>query len=180
MKSLKEVKYFVDRKTGCHIPRRQPGVCHEAKSGDNGYIMLALNGKRVRGHRASYTHYKGVIPKGMIVMHTCDNRECINPNHLLLGTKSDNTQDMIKKGRQVTCLGKSKRKLTDKEIEVIKTSELSSYQLAKIYPVSSTHIRRIKNGTRHNANHKQKQYKNENPSSTHTIERSYIAVEIDY
>lgn len=177
MKSIRDVKYFTDEKTGCHIPKRQKGVWHEGSSGDNGYILLSFKDHRARAHRESYMHYKGVIPKDMVVMHSCDNRECINPNHLSLGTRKDNTQDMIKKGRDNQHVGRKRSKLNAQQIEEIRSSELSSYQLAKIYPVSSTHIRRIRNGTRANPNYKQKQYIN---PIKNTIEPKCIAVEIDY
>jgi hypothetical protein len=50
-------------------------------------------------HRVSYELYIGAIPEGLIVRHTCDVRHCVNPFHLLVGTKKDNTHDMIMRGR---------------------------------------------------------------------------------
>jgi len=104
--------------------------------------------KTITAHRFSYIVHKGDIPNGLVVMHTCDNPRCINPKHLILGTRKQNTQDMIDKGRHYTGEGLSRKKLTDQQIINIRNSTESSYQLAKIYPVSPTQIRRIKNGTR--------------------------------
>ena len=50
-------------------------------------------------HRASYEQFKGNIEKGLFVCHTCDNGICINPDHLFLGTNSDNQKDAYRKGR---------------------------------------------------------------------------------
>ena len=50
-------------------------------------------------HRLAYTLFKGPIPSGMVVMHSCDYPRCVNPEHLNLGTQIENVQDMIRKGR---------------------------------------------------------------------------------
>lgn len=71
---------------------------------DKGYGTFWDNtiNKHIHVHRLSYEIHRGPIPRGLMVLHDCpsgDNRACINPDHLWTGTARDNTQDMIKKGR---------------------------------------------------------------------------------
>jgi hypothetical protein len=55
--------------------------------------------KSVRGHRYVWTLINGNIPSGMVIMHTCDNPKCLNPDHLKLGTQTDNMRDCAEKRR---------------------------------------------------------------------------------
>lgn len=67
-----------------------------------GYGRLSMKYMKpnvIMAHRFSYELHKGKVPKGLFVLHTCDNRQCVNPKHLWLGTQKDNLQDMSKKGR---------------------------------------------------------------------------------
>lgn len=70
----------------------------------NGYgvATITIAGKKwpIAIHRFAYSTTYGPIPSGMVVMHTCDNRSCYNPEHLWLGTQAENMRDMFQKGRE--------------------------------------------------------------------------------
>lgn len=79
---------------------KTPGCWHWAAGKDGiGYGRHARYLGETRAHRLSYRLFKGEIPSGLKVLHTCDVRHCVNPNHLWLGTQADNVADMIQKGR---------------------------------------------------------------------------------
>jgi len=64
----------------------------------NGYATLMTNGNQRGAHRFSYSFFNGEIPKGMVIMHKCDNKICTNPKHLEVGTHQQNIQDAHKRG----------------------------------------------------------------------------------
>lgn len=64
----------------------------------NGYGVIKINKKLISTHRLSYEIHKGSIPDGLLICHSCDNRLCVNPEHLFLGSYSDNTIDAVNKG----------------------------------------------------------------------------------
>lgn len=76
------------------------GCWNWCKSTREEYGQLMVDGVPWTAHRYSYNHFHGAIPKGMVVRHTCDNRRCCNPRHLIIGTYKDNWVDSEKVHRR--------------------------------------------------------------------------------
>ena len=82
--------------------RVSQGGCWEwlaCKDKDGYGIFMWSFKQKVPAHRASFQLHKGPIPNGMLVMHSCDNPPCVNPDHLVLGSTQDNVDDKMAKGR---------------------------------------------------------------------------------
>lgn len=114
----------------------------------HGYGSLSIGRTKVLAHRLSFATHKGPIPSGAYVLHTCDNRACINPDHLWLGTHADNMRDMAAKRRNVTYPGTSNvnAKLTPDVARAIFADPRRSGQISRQYGICPSTVRRIKTG----------------------------------
>jgi hypothetical protein len=107
--------------------------------GDKGYGCFYFQ-KRVRpAHRVAWSLTNGLIPSGLVVMHRCDNPQCVNPAHLSVGTYVDNNMDMVRKGRH-------RGKLTPEHVIAIRADIRLHRLIAADYGVSRTMVSNIKRG----------------------------------
>lgn len=110
---------------------------------------IANGGKIDRAHRVSWTLTNGPIPDGLDVLHRCDNRKCVRPDHLWLGTQRDNTMDCERKGRAIHPRGEEhgRRKLTSEQVLEIRrlhdAENLGCVRLSRMFNVSANNIKLI-------------------------------------
>ena len=158
MKTMQErfdAKYIPEPMSGCWL--WEGAVC------GGGYGCIGETGTRkiLAAHRVSWELHNGKIPDGKWVLHKCDVRPCVNPEHLFLGTLQDNMDDMVSKGRSMLGrkTGKQKNpgkdfaakgarhyraKLSEAEvIEIIKSSE-PGRTMARKFGISASAISEIR------------------------------------
>lgn len=101
-------------------------------------------GNRIKAHRFSYELYIGPIPAGLDVCHKCDTPLCVNPRHLFLGTRQDNMQDCVKKGRTARGEKVPHSKLTQPQIIAIRNDVRRHHLIAQDYGMVRSTISAIK------------------------------------
>jgi hypothetical protein len=109
--------------------------------GTNGYGRISVDNRLQSVHRTSYEFHRGPVPEGKVLMHTCDIRCCINPDHLAVGSKLENTADMMAKGRNRY----SGRKLGPDAIRHIRAWTMTGLEYAELYGVTLHSVSQIRN-----------------------------------
>ena len=127
------------------------GECIEftSRNSPDGYGRLQIDYKRFLAHRLSYELNVGPIPEGMVVRHKCDNKPCVNPEHLEVGTYKDNIRDAVERDRVAHGTANHKAKLTPNEVREIRRlvgSGMSRRSVAKMFGVSHTAVNHLMQG----------------------------------
>ena len=134
-----EDKYIPVSETGCWIWIG----CYTCATG---YGRIKIDGKHTLSHRASYEMYIGPIPKNLHCLHSCDTPECVNPDHLFLGTHQDNMADRDAKGRGNAPNGEKcgASKLTESQALEIFHAKGTNQEIADHYGITSANVGYIK------------------------------------
>ncbi len=128
--------------------RKMSSGCIEWQgSRDHGYGQFSVSShKPQRAQRASYEFFVGPIPEGMFVCHTCDNRACVNPVHLFVGTHADNMADSVRKRRHTYGERHNLVKLTEADVLEIRrrcAAGESQRSIAKDKKITQTNVSMI-------------------------------------
>lgn len=114
--------------------------------GNCGYgQFFLLNKKAIRPHRLSYKYFKGEFNENLFICHTCDNKKCVAPDHLFVGTPKENMTDMINKKRDIKAKGSIHylSKLKEKDILEIRKLRQSGKTYFEISEIFNVHMQTI-------------------------------------
>lgn len=129
-----------------HVVKHESGCwLWQAYCMKNGYGLFRTPSRHQLAHRVSYRLFVGIIDSRE-VMHKCDVRNCVNPNHLSLGTRLENMQDAKQKGRM--CFGEKhgRSKLSNEQVYLIRKSNKLQREIAADFGITQSHVSVIKNG----------------------------------
>lgn len=86
----------------------------------NGYGQLYVDGRKLLTHRLAYEAWVGPIPEGQVIRHKCDNKPCLNPDHLETGTEGDNKRDAVERGQISVGEASANSKLNEAQVREIR------------------------------------------------------------
>lgn len=109
-----------------------------------GYGIMTLNRRNVFAHRHSYTIFRGPIPDGLVLMHSCDNPACVNPWHLTPAKQKDNALDARDKGRLRHGEQHHACRLTSEQVESIRQDTRSNVALSVEYGITANYLSAIR------------------------------------
>lgn len=135
--------YEADANSGCWL---WSGVTLSS-----GYGQIRVQNRKWLAHRLSWSLNKGLLPAGALVLHRCDVRSCVNPDHLFLGDHRDNIVDCIQKGRYKNLGGETapNKKLSWTQVAAIQEALArgdTQQSIADKHRVSRSNISAIKRG----------------------------------
>jgi hypothetical protein len=143
--------------------KKQPNGCWlwERSMRPNGYGLFRFAGTReqISAHRLSFQLFKGDIAAGALVLHSCDVKNCVNPEHLRLGTQSMNVLEAYARGRQKPYAPSrpgqlnGQAKLSNQQADEIRSRPETCTALAPLYGVSIATISLIRLGRRYPPQH---------------------------
>ena len=114
----------------------------------DGYAFYTENQRPTRAHRRAFEITHGNIPRGLYVLHSCDNPPCCNPAHLFVGTAADNARDAMKKDRHSRGERNGISKLTAAQVLAIRSDKRAQIEIAADYGIRQTTVSEIKRGNR--------------------------------
>lgn len=134
-------KIKIDPSTGCHI---WTAACRA------GYPAIWQNGKHHKTSRVVYTITKGPIPHGQVVRHVCNNKLCVNAEHLIVGTQRENIQDSMDAGTFPRGSTQGSAKFSDREVRALRSFKwegvLTLSELGEIFGAHPDTVSRILRG----------------------------------
>lgn len=113
---------------------RDPGECWNwtAARKENGYGAVNYRSRTYYAHRVAFEIRTGTDPKGLVIRHTCDNRRCVNPDHLIPGTQADNIRDMLNRGRHLIGNRHQNAVLTNEQVAEMRRAARAGRRIVRI------------------------------------------------